>query len=265
MGLAESSNAARRSASGSSSSTFIANRPARELVVPSSSRRSTPRRGRPSSPATAACRRMRGPAAPSEEPQRLERQPAHPGVAGVREGDDTQPRRRVPAHVRAEARVAAAVADEPAERRGRRSDEQPEAVPGRTGASGAASADVQESSGGIAAWACCISRRDARRRGWRVVRVVARRERVGEPADPAGEVADGRPDAAHRGERAVAVDGLLQPGVGAADVAGRPQLGRDRVGVEGGAAGRAARAAGRGPRRRTRRRSTFAMIRPRIA
>ena len=51
-----------------------------------------------------------------EDPERLERQPANRRVAGVREGDDTQPGRRVPAHVRPEARVPATVADDPAQR-----------------------------------------------------------------------------------------------------------------------------------------------------
>ena len=41
-----------------------------------------------------------------------------------------------------------------------------------------------------------------------LVRVVPRRERIGEPADPVREVADGRIDTSHRGKRAVRIERL---------------------------------------------------------
>jgi len=82
--------------------------------------------------------------------------------------------------------------------------------------------------------------------------IVARREGVRELADPGREVAEGREDATHRGERTVRVDWLLEEGVVAPDVAmNEPVLGNLGFERRSSSAFRGARGIGRGRPRGT--------------
>ncbi len=140
----------------------------------------------------------------------------HRGVGAVAEGDHADAGGRVPAHVRAEAGVSAAVRDDPAEGRVL-VDEQAEAVVlGRRGR-----AARQPPGRPPAGYRLRQLHLPARRRAERV-RVAwvfaggsaggcVGRERGREPGHPAGEVGDGREDAAHRRERAVRVERDLVP------------------------------------------------------
>ena len=149
---------------------------------------------------------------------------AREGVAGrvamVGEDDHAEPGRGEPAHVRPEARIAAAVPDDPAPL-GVVDDVQPEAV-------APAVDDRQSTSGELA------STGQARRMGLLHLAAATPGTAAGRPpgrraaakasvknADPAGQVRDRREDPAHRGEGPVAVDRLLEVGAVAPDVAER--------------------------------------------
>ncbi len=145
-------------------------------------------------------------------------------VATVREHDDPEPRRRMPAHVRAEAGVAAGVHDDPSVREviQRR---QPEAVGaalelrrgvGRGGRDGPFERPLRLLHLAPAGAA----------QGMAAFGLVPRRECIHEPGHPAGEVADAAEHAAHRRERTVAIarliaEGLVPPQVAASETGRR--------------------------------------------
>ena len=131
----------------------------------------------------------------------------------------------MPAHVRAEPGIAAAVPDDPTEPKVVR-HEQAVSVAAADQAGGA-SAEVQRQLRLDRALDLLHLAAGGTSERVVIVRPVAWRESVDEAGDPAGEVRDRREHPAHRGQRAVAVDRLLQPRVVAPDVASSEAIDRD--------------------------------------
>ncbi len=154
------------------------------------------------------------------------------GVAGVRECDHADPGTRVPTHLRTVSGISATVrprSDPTAKWSGHRivltrSRRRPEtARHPRT---------RQATSGLNDRWTCCISRLVPRDSGCEL-RAVAWRERIGEAGYPTRNITHRGEEAAHRGERAVRVDRLLEPQVVPPDISDRQRFGGHPVSREG--------------------------------
>ena len=138
-------------------------------------------------------------------------------VPVVRQDDDPEPGRGLPAHVRAESRVAARVPDDPPEPKVV-DDEEPESVAARLElGQPIRGRRLDRGRDGPVDLLHLAAGRSSQRMG--CIRIVTRREGVGEPADPAGEVTQRRVEPAHRRERPVRIERLHLVRVVAPEVA----------------------------------------------